>query len=153
MSLPKNVNFSGGAQIKASAVAAVSSQFNCKPVTGTSWSAGNTITFDLGGCGTRSTWLNTQESYLIVDVTVTSAAALSAYLHPWDLIKTLNLYASSGSFQLESVQEYAVLHGMLRDLCSDRNNHLTSDTIMLNADPLRSRICKPIVLGSATLPL
>jgi hypothetical protein len=142
MSLPKTLNFAGGAQTKTSAVAAVSSQYNCKPVTGQSWSPGSTICYDLGGSGSRSTWLNTAGTYVMLDVTVATNVAGTCQALGFDFIKTLTLYSAAGSQQIESVQNYAVLHGMLRDLCSDRSN-ITSDSIMLGADPLRSRVGKP----------
>jgi len=153
MSLPKALNYSAGAQTKQSAVAAVSSSYACKPITGTTWSPGSTISFDLGGCGTRSTWLDTSGTFLSFDVTATTTTAGTAACLAFDFIRSLTVYSSAGSFMLESITEYAAMHGAIRDLCSDRNNHLTSDMLMLGSDPLRSRVgrAQTIAVGAGTV--
>src|SRR6476469_7987688 len=111
MSLPRALNYGGGAQTKASAVAAVSSSYACKPITGTSWAPSSTISFDLGGCGTRSTWLDNSGTYLMLDVTATTTTSGTAACLAFDFLRSINIYSSAGSFLLESITEYAVLHG------------------------------------------
>lgn len=143
MSLPKALSFP---QTKASAVAAVASNFSCKPITGQTWAPSSTISFDIP-CGTRSTWLDTAGTYLMLDVSVSVTTTGTVQFMGFDFIRSLNLYASAGSQNIESVNEYAVLHGMLRDLCSDHNNW-TSDSLMLGSDPARTRVAATRTISS-----
>lgn len=138
MSLPRALNFANGAQLKSSAVAAVSSSWALNPITGQSWGAGSTISFDVP-TGTRSTWLDGSGTYLQFTVAVTPNAAGKVQFSAPDFISKLDLYASAGSFQLESVSDYGTLHWLLRDLCSTRNNHISCDSIPLLTDPERYR--------------
>lgn len=141
MSLPKQLNLP---MLKQSAVAASTQQFACQPITGTEWAESSTISFDLAGCGARSTWLDTNGTWLELEIEVTSTANTNVVFTGFDIIKNLSLYASAGGVQLESISEYSCLHHCLRDLCSDKANILTSDTIMLNADPTITNTRMPL---------
>lgn len=82
-------------------------------------------------------------------ITPTSSdSADTCQLHAWDPIATLTLQGAQGSVELEQIQQYAAVHAALRDLCSDVANSTTSDSIMINNDPARTRA--PLDLASGT---
>ena len=135
MSLPKALAFP---QLKSSAVAAVSSVVACKPVSGVTFSPGDVMRFDIIGSGSRATFLDTSGSWMCMDVTVGATTAGPVQFTAMDLIQKLELFSSAGSQQIESIQNYAALNVILRDLCSDRSCW-TKDSICLHTDPGRLR--------------
>eukprot|EP00953_Heterococcus_sp_UTEX-ZZ885_P002077 1623-Heterococcus_DN1.PRE.1 len=101
------------------------------------------ISFD-NPSGVRSQWLDPSQTYLQFTVTATLAGGTAPTWSalPWDFIRTVSLYSSAGSKQIESVDQFSALHTLLRDLSSDTSNAVCSDTVMFNSDPsvLRSGV-------------
>jgi hypothetical protein len=144
MSLPKALNFSSGARVKTNAVASVSSVYTCTPSnSASSYQPASLVSFDIP-TGVRSQWLDPSQTYLQFTATATLAGGTAPTWSalPWDFIRTVSLYSSAGSKQIESVDQFSALHTLLRDLSSDTSNAVCSDTIMFNSDPsvLRSGV-------------
>jgi hypothetical protein len=142
MSLPRALNFANGALVKQNAVASRSSVFTCTPSNSASFYGGGTlISFDIP-TSTRSQWMDPTQTFLkfTVNTTLTGGTAPTWGAMPWDFIRTVSLYSSAGSKQIESLDQYSALFTMLRDIGSDVNNARCSDQIMYNSssDVLRS---------------
>jgi hypothetical protein len=135
MSLPKALNFGGGAQIKTNAVASVSHVYTCTPSnSASSYQHGTLLSFDIP-VNTRAQWLDPTQTFLkwTVTATLTGGTSPKWSMLPWEAIRTSTLYASAGSKQLENVDQYSALFTMLRDLGSDANSVKCSDNITYNA--------------------
>lgn len=147
MSLPRVLNFANGAQTKASAVAAVSSNYALGVISGQSFSPSSTMSFDISA--PRCSWLDTSGSYLEFDVTVVSNVDGTAQFSGPDFIKTLSTYSQAGAVALESVSDFSALHWLLRDLCSHHGNSQAADTITYLIDPTRGRVPATLAVTTA----
>ncbi|KAG5189038.1 hypothetical protein JKP88DRAFT_243300 [Tribonema minus] len=138
-------------QSKAVAVSAVSSKFSNVPVSG-SFSGGQVVSIDIAGSGQRSCWLDPSATILNFTVTVNlnGGTAPTWASHGYSFIQSLNLYASAGSTQIESVAQYNALHAALRDCCTSQDMVRTRDSITLGADPTRLRSPVPNVYSTTT---
>jgi hypothetical protein len=142
MSLPKALNFANGALVKQNAVASRSSVYTCTPSNSAQfYSPGTLVSFDIP-TGTRSQYMDPTQTFLkfTVTATLTGGTAPTWSALPWDFIRTISLYSSAGSKQIESLDQYSALHTLLRDIGTDVNNARCSDQIMYNSssDVLRS---------------
>lgn len=138
MSLPKALSFP---QLKANAIASVSSQYAVTPSnSATNYGPSSTLQFDIP-CSQRATWLDPTQTYLKFSVTpaLTGGTTPQWSAFPMDFIRTMSLYSSAGSNLIESLDHYSSYHTLIRDLHSDYDNTVTSDTIMLGGDPSRLR--------------
>ena len=137
--LPRQLLFP---QLKQNAVRAISQQFACTPIQGTSWSPGGTIAWDIP-CSQLNTFLSPEGVFLMYDVTVTTGGggnvALTQFGAP-DFISSLALYSSASAAQLEAIPScYAALNYAMRDLCSTASQSAYADSLLQGFDPLRTR--------------
>ncbi|KAG5176660.1 hypothetical protein JKP88DRAFT_249429 [Tribonema minus] len=127
-----------------SGVAAASKTNIIYPVAGaSSYTPGGQLVFEIPA-GEKCLWLQPENTFLSFSVTVSATVGTgkTAYWHayPWDFIRSLELYASSGSVLCEQITNYGLVHSVCRDLQSDIANVETSDSLMLGADALKYRI-------------
>ena len=138
MSLPKSLSFPN---VKSSSVASVSSVYMCSPTSGAAAVLPSSIiSFDIPA-GIRSQWLDCAMTIFkfTVQVTLTAGTTPGWQALPMDFIRSVNLYSSAGSKNIENLEVYSNAHTLLRDVYSDSPNCRTSDSIMLNLDPTKLR--------------
>ncbi|KAG5186497.1 hypothetical protein JKP88DRAFT_241104 [Tribonema minus] len=85
-----------------------------------------------------------------VTVTLNGGTAPTWASHGYSYLQSLNLYASAGSTQIESVAQYNALHAALRDCCTSQDMVRTRDTLTLGSDGTRLRSPVPNVYSTTT---
>jgi hypothetical protein len=145
MSLPSSLNYANGAKIKSSAIASVSSTFEILPDSGASpFLPGQLISFSVP-CGQRSHYLNCADTHILFKVKVTATAGTAIQLNPQDLIRNLSLYSGSSRL-LESVENYALVHSVVRDVWASEDSK-TADSITMNSERDHPRVSNAMAPG------
>lgn len=161
-SLPKSLLYGP----KPEAVQASVSQYAVPVANGSSSnvSSGGTFSFNIPS-SQQNTFLDPSQTYLKFKVTPsfsgTGTFSASGFAH--DFIKSFTLSSSEGQQAQETINNYSVLHSVLRDLCSAPGNRISCDSICINSDPARQRapntidatagftFCMPLVSSIGTL--
>ena len=138
MSIPSQMQFP---QVKPVAASAISSKYSNLPVSGTSFAGNTTTSIDIQGSSQRACYIDPSATMLrfTVNCTLTSGTSPTWAVTGPGCISAIALYSSAGSNMVESIQNYNVLHHILRDVGSSRSKAMTADTITQGIDSTRPR--------------